>query len=75
MAPCVIKRRDVFSFVRELCGDHLECLCHRVDFDKLLLSVQLLVPEAIFRGKYELSGKLASLPIAGKGNYNTSFSK
>jgi hypothetical protein len=49
------------------------CLCHRVDFDKLIVSLQFQVPYAVFRGKYELSGKLVSLPITGKGDFNVTF--
>jgi hypothetical protein len=51
------------------------CSCRRVDFDKLTIRLQLLVPLAVFKGKYEMSGKLASLPISGKGNFNSTFSK
>jgi hypothetical protein len=56
--------------------DHqLERLCRRVDFDKLFLSIEFLAPYLVFRGKYELAGKLVSLPISGKGDYNATFSK
>jgi hypothetical protein len=50
-------------------------LSRRVDFDKLQLSIEFLAPSLVFRGKYELAGKLVSLPIAGKGDYNATFGK
>ncbi|PNF31888.1 hypothetical protein B7P43_G07892 [Cryptotermes secundus] len=45
----------------------------RVDFDKLIVSIQFMAPQLDFRGKYELSGKLVSLPIIGKGDFNSTF--
>ncbi|PNF31891.1 hypothetical protein B7P43_G07892 [Cryptotermes secundus] len=45
----------------------------RVDFDKLIVSIQFMAPQLDFRGKYELSGKLVSLPIVGKGDYNATL--
>jgi hypothetical protein len=49
------------------------CPCRSVDFEKLTISLQLQVPLAFFQGKYEMSGKLAALPISGKGNFNSSL--
>jgi hypothetical protein len=34
-----------------------------------------MTPELVFRGKYELAGKLASLPITGNGYYNSTLGK
>lgn len=48
-------------------------LCFRGDFDKLTISFQLHVPLAVFRGKYEMSGKLMNLPISGKGDFNVTM--
>jgi hypothetical protein len=41
----------------------------------MLLSIQFMAPQLVFRGKYELAGKLVSLPIAGMGDFNATFSK
>jgi hypothetical protein len=34
-----------------------------------------MAPQLVFRGKYELAGKLVSLPIAGKGDYNATLGR
>jgi hypothetical protein len=44
-----------------------------VDFDKLTISLQFLMPLVVFRGTYEMSGKLVSLPISGKGSFNATY--
>jgi len=48
-------------------------LCSRVDFNNLTISFQLHVPLAVFRGKYEMSGRLLNLPVSGKGDFNSSI--
>jgi Haemolymph juvenile hormone binding protein (JHBP). len=47
--------------------------CFRFDFDKLTFSIQLLVPKLGFSGKYQMSGKMATLPISGKGETNVTL--
>jgi hypothetical protein len=47
--------------------------CCSVDFDNLTISIQLQVPLFAFKGKYEMNGKMASLPITGNGNFHTKF--
>ncbi|XP_069681789.1 protein takeout-like [Periplaneta americana] len=44
-----------------------------VDFDKQTISFDLNVPQAIFRGKYEMAGKLVQLPISGNGDFNCTY--
>jgi hypothetical protein len=34
-----------------------------------------MAPQLVFSGKYELTGKLVSLPISGKGDYNATLGK
>jgi hypothetical protein len=48
--------------------------CYRFDFDKKTISLKFYAPLIVFRGKYEVSGKLVSLPITGKGDFNISGS-
>lgn len=48
-------------------------LCSRVDFDKLAISFQVYVSLGVFRGKYEMSGKLFNMPMSGKGDFNVSL--
>ncbi|XP_023709344.1 uncharacterized protein LOC111865488 isoform X2 [Cryptotermes secundus] len=40
------------------------------DFDKQLVRVAFMFPTLQFNGLYEMSGKLAGLPISGKGDYD-----
>jgi hypothetical protein len=46
---------------------------HRFDLDKKHIHVEVLVPEAHFVGKYEVKGKLLSLPLVGKGALDATF--
>ena len=48
-------------------------LCSRIDFDKLTMSFQFQVPLAVFRGKYDMAGKLMNMPISGKGELNATL--
>jgi len=46
---------------------------HRFDLKKKEITVEVLVPKAHFEGKYETSGKIMSLPIIGKGDFEATF--
>ena len=46
---------------------------HRFDLDKKRIAVEVVVPEAHFTGKYEVKGKLMSLPLVGKGKFDATF--
>lgn len=46
---------------------------HRFDLDKKQISVEVVVPAAHFTGKYEVKGKLMSLPLVGKGALDATF--
>jgi len=48
-------------------------LCSRIDFDNLTIGLQFFGPLAVFKGKYEMSGKLLNMPMSGKGEFNVSF--
>jgi hypothetical protein len=46
---------------------------HRFDLQKKNITVEVVVPEAHFTGKYEVKGKLLSLPLVGKGTLDATF--
>ena len=46
---------------------------HRFDLDKKRITVEVVVPEAHFTGKYEVKGKLMTLPLVGKGRFDATF--
>jgi hypothetical protein len=48
---------------------------HSFDFDKKKITAEVTVPEAQFSGRYELNGKLLTLPISGNGHFNATFGK
>jgi hypothetical protein len=45
----------------------------RFDLDKKHITVEVVVPAAHFTGKYEVKGKLLSLPLVGKGTFDATF--
>jgi hypothetical protein len=48
---------------------------HSFDFDKKKITAEVIVPEAHFAGRYEVKGKLLTLPISGNGPFNATFCK
>jgi xanthine/uracil permease len=45
------------------------------DFDKKEVTFHSVLPHLNFTGSYKVSGKVATLPIAGKGAYTALFCK
>jgi hypothetical protein len=48
---------------------------HSFDFDKKIITTEVVVPEAHFSGRYEVKGKIVALPITGNGNLDATFCK
>jgi hypothetical protein len=48
---------------------------HSFDFDKKQITVEARLPSLNITGNYEVSGKLVSLPISGKGAMKSIFRK
>jgi hypothetical protein len=48
---------------------------HSFDFDKKIITTEVVVPEAHFSGRYEVRGNLVTLPITGNGPFNATFCK
>ena len=46
---------------------------NRFDLNKKLIIVEVVVPEAHITGKYEVKGKLLSLPLVGQGPFEATF--
>ncbi|PNF31886.1 hypothetical protein B7P43_G07896 [Cryptotermes secundus] len=46
---------------------------HSFDFDQKKIAAEVVVPEAHFSGRYEVKGKLLTLPLSGNGPFNSTF--
>jgi hypothetical protein len=48
---------------------------HRIDLAKKNITAEVVVPEPHFTGKYEVRGKLLSLPLVGNGKLDATLCK
>jgi hypothetical protein len=48
---------------------------HSFDFDKKMITAEVIVPEAHFTGQYQVKGKLVALPISGNGDLDATMCK